>query len=57
MKTAADILKEKNKDIVSISFDQTIHQAARIMIERKKTFCATLPIRDLIPKLPRSAII
>ena len=35
MKTAEDIVKEKNKDIVSISYDQTIHQAARIMIENK----------------------
>jgi signal-transduction protein with cAMP-binding, CBS, and nucleotidyltransferase domain len=35
MKTAADIVKEKKKDIVSIPFDQTIHQAARIMIENK----------------------
>jgi hypothetical protein len=26
MKTAEDIVKEKNKDIVSIPFDQTIHQ-------------------------------
>jgi signal-transduction protein with cAMP-binding, CBS, and nucleotidyltransferase domain len=35
MKTAEDIVKEKNKDIVSIPFDQTIHEAARIMIENK----------------------
>jgi signal-transduction protein with cAMP-binding, CBS, and nucleotidyltransferase domain len=35
MKTAEDIVKEKNKDIVSISYDQTIHEAARIMIEKK----------------------
>jgi CBS domain-containing protein len=35
MKTAEDIVKEKNKDIVSISCDQTIYQAVRIMIENK----------------------
>jgi signal-transduction protein with cAMP-binding, CBS, and nucleotidyltransferase domain len=35
MKTAEDIVKDKNKEIISISDDQTIHQAAQKMIVNK----------------------
>lgn len=35
MNTAEDIVREKQQDIVSISWDQTVHQACLEMVERK----------------------
>jgi len=35
MKTAADILEDKKRDIVSISWDQTVFQACRKMVKNK----------------------
>jgi signal-transduction protein with cAMP-binding, CBS, and nucleotidyltransferase domain len=35
MKTAEDILEDKQRDIVSISWDQTVHQACRKMVDNK----------------------
>jgi len=35
MKTAEDIVNDKQRDIVCISWDQTVHQTCRKMIERK----------------------
>jgi signal-transduction protein with cAMP-binding, CBS, and nucleotidyltransferase domain len=35
MITAEDILKEKQRDIVSISWDQTVHQACQKMVDKK----------------------
>jgi signal-transduction protein with cAMP-binding, CBS, and nucleotidyltransferase domain len=35
MRTAEDIVIDKNKEIIPISYDQTIDQAARKMIENK----------------------
>ncbi len=35
MKTAEDILKDKQRDIVSISWDRTVHQACRKMVDNK----------------------
>ena len=35
MKTAEDIIKDKQRDIVYISWDQTVHQACREMIDNK----------------------
>ena len=35
MKTAEDIVIDKQSDIVFISWDQTVHQTCRKMIEKK----------------------
>ena len=35
MNTAENIVREKQQDIVSISWDQTVHQACLEMVERK----------------------
>ena len=35
MKTAEDIIWDKNKDIVSISFEKTIRQALELMVKEK----------------------
>ena len=35
MKTAKDILEDKQRDIVSIAWDQTVHQACRKMVDNK----------------------
>ena len=35
MKTAEDIVKDKQRDIVSISWDQTVQQACQEMVDRK----------------------
>ena len=35
MKTAEDILKDKQRDIVSISWDRTVYQACRKMVDNK----------------------
>ena len=35
MKTAEDIIKDKQRDIVYISWDQTVHQACLKMIDNK----------------------
>jgi len=35
MKTAEDIVNDKQREIVSISWDQTVHQTCRKMIESK----------------------
>jgi CBS domain-containing protein len=35
MKTAEDILEDKQRDIVYISWDQTVYQACRKMVENK----------------------
>ena len=35
MKTAEDILKDKQRDIVSISWNRTVYQACRKMVENK----------------------
>ncbi len=35
MKTAEDILEDKQREIVSISWDQTVYQACRKMVDNK----------------------
>jgi signal-transduction protein with cAMP-binding, CBS, and nucleotidyltransferase domain len=35
MNTAEDIVGDKHRDIVSISWDQTVHQACQKMVDRK----------------------
>ena len=35
MKTAADIIEDKQRDIVSISWDKTVYQACRKMVDSK----------------------
>ena len=35
MKTAEDILEDKQRDMVSIAWDQTVHQACRKMVDSK----------------------
>lgn len=35
MKTAADILKEKGEEIISVPVDATLHQALELMVDRK----------------------
>ena len=35
MKTAEDIVNDKQSDIVFISWDQTVHQTCQKMIEKK----------------------
>ena len=35
MRTAKDILEDKQRDMVSIAWDQTVHQACRKMVDNK----------------------
>jgi CBS domain-containing protein len=35
MKTAEDIVKDKKYDIVSVSWDQTVHETCRLMAEKR----------------------
>ena len=60
MNTAEDIVKDKKRDIVSISWDQTVHQACRKMVDRNigailvkkgNEFVGIWTERDLLLKL------
>ena len=35
MKTAEDIVKDKQRDIVSIPWDRTVHEACRLMVNKR----------------------
>ena len=60
MSTAEDILKEKQRDIVSISWDQTVQEACREMVDKKigailvkkdKRYIGIWTERDLLQKM------